>query len=141
VDVTSRPASGRAPGWLGWLLAGGLTCVFVGERVVGSASGARVLLSGVGALLVLAAAIGRLRAWRAAPPELRRMEGALALCYAGCVLALLVYFGSTDAGLRTLGVDLAADRTRRLRGPLDAAWVLVLALSFLPALWAQLAEG
>jgi hypothetical protein len=142
VDVTPAPAPGRtAPPWLGWLLFAGLALLFLGERVAGGASSARLFLSGVGALLVLGSGVWRARSWRAAPSELRSVEGTLALCHAGCVLALLLYFATTDPALRALGVDLAADRTRRLRGPVEAAWTLVLALSLLPALGAQLALG
>ena len=42
-----------APWWLGWLLAGGLASIFLGERVLESVAIARALTSGLGALVVL----------------------------------------------------------------------------------------
>jgi hypothetical protein len=134
--AVTRPA----PWWLGWLLAGGLLAVFLGERVLAGVGGARIALTGLGVLAVLLCAGWRALTWRASTGEVRRMEGALALAYAGCALALLVYLLSSDAGER-IGLGLAASDDGRARVVLQVLWTLLLGLSFLPALGAQLAVG
>jgi hypothetical protein len=132
-----------APWWLGWLLAGSLFALFLGERVLAGAGVWRLVLSGLGALGLVAAAAWRVAAWRAADGESRRVEGVLALAYAGCVLALVVYFVSSDVGARALGLELelASGDGARTRTLLQVVWSLLLGLSLLPALAAQLSAG
>ena len=54
-----------APWWLGWLLAGSLFALFLGERVLAGAGVWRLVLSGLGALGLVTAAAWRVAAWRA----------------------------------------------------------------------------
>jgi hypothetical protein len=130
-----------APWWLGWLLLGGLVALFVGERVLAESGWARAAVSGLGALAVASTAGWRILAWRAADAEARRVEGALALAYAGCALALLIYLVSSDVGER-LGIGFPdGESGARLRTLLQVLWLLLLGLSLLPALGAQLALG
>jgi hypothetical protein len=141
----THPASPSTPRstawWLGWLLAGGLFAAFLGERVLSGLTGVRVALTGLGVLAVVLCALWRARSWRDATGEARTVEGALALAYAGCALALLIYLASSDAG-EQIGIRFADDEAGgRLRVVLQVLWTLVLGLSFLPALGAQLAVG
>ena len=100
----------------------------------------------VGALLVLASAVWRIASWRRARAEAgaeeTRVEGNLALAYAGCVLALVLYFLSTDAGISLLRLDFANAVSRgRYHTALQVLWVIVLTISLLPALVAAVAPG
>jgi hypothetical protein len=138
--------SRQAPGWLTWVLAGGLALVFLGERVLPGASTVRWVASSAGTLLVLASAGWRVASWlrarAAGPAEAARIEAQLALAYAGCVLALALYFLSTDAGMSVLRLDFANDAARgRYHTALQVLWAIVAAVSLLPVLVAGLAQG
>jgi len=138
--------SRQAPGWLTWVLAGGLALVFLGERILSGASTARLVASSAGSLLVLASAAWRVASWQRAraegPPEAARVEAQLALAHAGCVLALALYFLSTDAGMSLLRLDFADEAARgRYRTALQVLWLTVAAVSLLPALVAGLVQG
>ena len=131
-----------APWWLGWLLAGGLISIFAGERIFAGLSLARALLSGLGALVVLASTALRAVSWRSSEGEARRVERWLLLAYAGCVLALIGYLFSSDDGIRWLELTFADEAARaRYRVPLEVLWVTLLSVSLLPTLGAQLALG
>ncbi len=136
----------RAPWWLTWVLAGGLALVFLGERVLAGLTAARLLFSIAGAVLVVGSLVWRSLAWRDAratgAAERARVEGQLLLSYAGCTLALLLYFLSSDAGISLLHVDFADEAARgRYRTVLDVLWSIALAVSLLPALGAQFGLG
>ncbi len=138
--------SRQAPGWLTWVLAAGLALVFLGERILPGAPAARLVATGLGVVLVLASAAWRVLSWRRAraagvAPE-ARLEGQLALTYAGCVLALVLYFLSTDAGIALLRLDFAQETSRaRYHDALQVLWATLVAVSLLPALLAALAPG
>ena len=132
----------RAPWWLAWLLAGGLVLLFVGERVLAGFDLVRALLSGMGALAVIASTVWRALSWRAAEGDARRVEGWLLLAHAGCLLALVGYLISSEDGMRWLAIDFAEAEARdRYRVVLQVLWTMLLALSLLPVLGAQLALG
>lgn len=138
--------SRQAPGWLTWMLAGGLALVFLGERILAGAPAARLIATGAGVLLVLASAAWRLASWRRAratgSAEEASVEAQLALAHAGCILALILYFLSTDAGISLLRLDFASDTARgHYRTALQVLWTTLAAISLLPALLGGLASG
>lgn len=131
-----------APWWLTWLLAGGLVLLFLGERVLEAVTVARAVLSGLGALVVLGCLVWRIFSWREAAGEARRVEQLLLLAGAGCVLALVLYLISSDDGMRWLAIEFAEEESReRYTVILRVLWPILLAVSLLPALGAQLALG
>jgi hypothetical protein len=131
-----------APWWLTWLLMAGLVSIFLGERVMASLGMARTVLTGLGAAILLICLVWRLLSWRAAEGEIRKVEGMLVLAYAGCAIALFGYFLTTDTGLRWFGIDFADFATRiRYLTALRVLWPILLVVSALPALGAQLALG
>ena len=131
-----------APWWLGWLFAAGLVALFAGERVLAGIGPARALLSGLGVLVTIACVLWRAFAWREAGDEARRVEGWLLLAYLGCVLALVGYLISSEEGMSWLGIEFVNEEARaRYRVIAQVFWTILLAISLLPALGAQLALG
>ena len=137
----------QAPGWLTWVLAGGLALVFLGERILPGLAAARLLATSLGTVLVLASAAWRAVAWRRAraagganAPDEARRQGELALASLGCVLVLALYFLTTDTGISLLRLDFADEAARgRYRSALEVLWVILAAVSLLPALVAATA--
>jgi hypothetical protein len=130
----------EAPWWLGWLLASGLVALFVGERVLPGFTLVRALFSGLGALAVLGSAAWRAATWGASSGEARRVQGWLLLAHLGCVLALIGYLLSSDDGMGLLGIEFAdAEARDRYVVVMQVLWTILLAVSLLPILGAQLA--
>src|SRR5512143_711033 len=120
--------SRQAPGWLTWVLAGGLALVFLGERVLAGAQLPHLVATTAGTLLVLASAAWRVASWRrtrkAGTVQEARVEAQLALAYVGCLLALILYFLSTDAGISLLRIEFANEAARgRYQTSLQVLWV------------------
>lgn len=131
-----------APWWLTWALAGWLVLLFLGERVFDAFGAGSVIVSLLGALGVLACAVLRALSWRNASQESRKVEGILFLGTVGCLVALAIWFASTQAGMDLLGIGFgtaAAESSYRV--VLQISWTLLLAGSLLSLLGAQLALG
>jgi hypothetical protein len=126
------------PSWLTWLVLGALGAVYVGERIVPQIVPARILLSGGGVLVVIAATAWRLVAFRAATGDVRHVERLFLLGYAGCVLSLAGFFLAGD-GLNWLGIGLGDETASRVKVAATVLACIVLAASLLPAVAAQLA--
>lgn len=129
-----------APTWLTWILLIGLAGVYTGERIVPTVMVARAALSGGGGLLVLAAVIWRLVAWRRAPAEARATERLFFLMFAGCLGSLVLFGLATLAGGAALGAD-EPGAAARFATAARVAGVIVLAISLLAALSAHWAVG
>lgn len=119
----SAPSSGAT-----WALLAGLVAVFVGERILSTLPTARIAFdaAGVGAVLAMTLWRGLSFARRSGPA--RRVEGLLLLGSAGCVLALAIYF---------FGALASTPMPGRSATVLTVAWLIVLAISLLPLLFAQ----
>lgn len=130
-----------APFWLTWAFAGALALLFVGERVIGGGSG-RAAVSGGAALVVVLATVWRLVSFLGSDGDRRRVERVLLLAQAGALVALAGYLLGSDDGMRWLGLRFAAPASRaRWQDTLTVLWPVVLAVSLVPALLAQLAHG
>jgi hypothetical protein len=141
-EAAERSAGGRtAPAWLTWAVAAALVAVYTGERIVPETAAARIVLSGGGVLLLLAAVGLRAVSWRRASGDARAVERLFLLTYLGCALALALFL-LAGGGARWLGVG-PADPTARARfeTALLVLGCIVLAASLLPALAAQWAAG
>jgi len=127
-------ANRPAPWWLTWAMCAGLVAVFLGERVVGHLPTAHKLLTGAGALAVLVVAAWRVMAFAQAAADRRPVDRVLLLGALGCVAALLLYF----LGAYKLVGAMGSPDHPRLRPALGALWPIVLAVSLLPTIFAQL---
>ena len=128
-----------------WLLPAyllSLLFVFVGERVMTSDAG-RWVVSGIGVAGAIGATAARfLLAARSRDAERRKAERALALASAGGVIAVALYFTTTDKGKALFGLASLPPATRlRVEGASTVAWVALILVSLLPLILGELALG
>jgi len=127
----------RTAGFLAFgLLVAGLGVLFVGERVVVDPDVA-MLVRGLSAVAIGVGFALRLRDWRGATGEHRRVEGRLTLAYGAVIDALIIYALSTPGGLGLLG--LAGESADRWSDLLTVAWLVVFAVAFGALLFMELA--
>ncbi len=116
-----------------------LVLVFVGERVV-SSDGMRYALSGLGVLGATASTAIRFARSGTVSGERGRVERALAICSAGGLVAMAIYFATTETGKSILGVATAKPEARaRFEGGSMVAWTAVLVLSVVPLVFGEMA--
>lgn len=117
-----------------------LLLLFVGERVVPSDDALRYAFSGLGVAGALATTLYRLRAVTGGAGERRSVERILALLMGGGLLAIAVYFATTDAGRDLLGIaGLKAETRVRVTGAMTVGWIVLLAVSVVPLLFGEIA--
>jgi hypothetical protein len=135
-DKAPAPAYGAAllPAYLL-----GLGLVFVGERVVQS-DGVRYALTGLGLAAAAGATAARFFLAKKSQGERRSAETSLARASLGGLLALGLYFATTDKGKAWLGIAAAKPDTRaRLESALTVGWVGLLLISLLPLVLGEMA--
>ena len=116
--------------WASIGFGAGLIALFMGERLLGGGAG-RAILSGAGALLVLAAiALRTLRLLRA-QGERRQVERTLLVLLLVGVGALLLYALQSDLWAKVAGAGLSKT-SPKLASVLGALWPVALAFSVLP---------
>lgn len=140
--LTNEPKGARLPS-SGWLLgpcyAASLVLIFVGERVVTSDS-VRYAFSGLGALGALGATALRFIEASRASGERRAVERSLALLSTLGLVAVGLYFTSTDAAKAALGIAKASPEVRaRIEGGTMVTWIALLVIALLPLLFGELA--
>jgi hypothetical protein len=122
-----------------WILAGGLALLFLGERVLTHLPKARYVISGLALAMVLAALAGRALALREADEDGKRVERLLFAGMIGVIVALALYALRTDTGAHWLAKHVSsAHRRDRISTAVGALWPLLLAISALPLVLAQL---
>ncbi len=124
--------------WLAIAYVTGLALVFVGERVLASTETVRYAVTGLGALGVVVATALRFVAARKTAGDRRGVELSLAKLSTGGVVALAVYFLTTETGKGLLGVDAAKPDTRaRFEAGGAVLWVTLVVISVLPLLFGE----
>ena len=124
----------------------GLAFVFVGERIVTSES-SRYLLSGTGVVLALTTVVSRLINAVRSPAgehasERRRAELSLTACSACGLVALVVYFATSDLGRNLLHIaSLKPDMRARFESAGLVVWVALFVIAILPLVLGELALG
>jgi hypothetical protein len=128
-----------APVWVAPLFVAGLVLVYVGERVLEASPSARLIATGLGVVAVLVSTLVRFAPkWRAAAGEQREIERLLGILSLIGVLALVVYFATTETGSSWLGISsLARDTRERVLGVLAVAWIVLIGVSVVPLLFAE----
>ena len=115
----------------------GLVLLYGGERIAGSGT-ARLVASGLGAALMLAALVVRGLRWRAASGDRRAVERVLGLATCGATVAVVLYFAQSDVATRLFGAA-PGQAVPKLAGMLAALYPALLAASLLPLALAELA--
>ncbi|HWN69678.1 MAG TPA: Gldg family protein, partial [Haliangium sp.] len=131
-----------SPWWFSLLFAGSLLLIFLGERAFGYLEAARALFTGAGALLALG--ITGLRVWIVAVTsgDRRRVERSLLACQIGALVALGMYWLTTQTGRGLIGLGaLEGDALERFDVPMTVLWSIVMVVSLVPMLMIETSLG
>ncbi|HET9627383.1 MAG TPA: Gldg family protein [Kofleriaceae bacterium] len=128
-----------SPWWASLTLAGGLLLFLLGERFFSHLNGGRLVLTGVGLLLILLVTGARAWAMLGSNGARRRVERNLLVCHAFTLLALVLYLLSTDWGITKLGLKEPA--AGHFHGALTVLYLVMLVASNLPLLIIELSLG
>jgi hypothetical protein len=115
----------------------GLVAIFVGERLVGGEGLARLMVSGLGLLGVLAVTGLFLWAWLNSVDEARRVERLASLLALLGLLALGLYALTTELVAGPAPLARVGEQGLTGRQLLSAAWPIVLAAAVLPLCFLQ----
>lgn len=131
-----------SPWWASLLFGIGLFSLFIGERILGHLSGARLVMTGLG-LLLIAGTTG-LRAWAmlASKDARRKVERTLLLCHLGTAVALLFYWLTTNTGMKLVGQgQLVGTGYVHYNGAMTVLWLVMLTASLVPMLMIETSLG
>ncbi|HEX2881718.1 MAG TPA: Gldg family protein, partial [Polyangiaceae bacterium] len=132
--------SGGSPVWVVPLYMFGLALLFLGQRVLVEFDRGKLIASGLGLGALLAATAARFVLGSRASLERKRIEVLLGLLSVAGLLAIALYFASTDGGIDKIGFAAATREYKdKVQGVLQVAWVVLLCLSTLPMLFAEAA--
>jgi len=136
----SPVASGGAPGWLFALYMGGLVLVYMGERVLSGLDKGSGVVTAVGLLAVVMATLLRFTPKFRSQGERRTIERLLSVLSIVGLVALGVYFATTDSGAERLGLSkLPTEKREHALELLRVLWVSLMTLSVLPQLFVETA--
>ena len=141
-EASAKPTDGgrAAPGWVFPLYAGGMALVFLGERVLSGLEKGGGAATALGVLCVVVATALRFSPRFKTGGERKSIEAVLAVLSLTGVLALGVYFATTDAGVDKLGLgSMAVTKKEHVLGVLRVLWVALVAISLIPMLFAETA--
>lgn len=139
--AVAREATGRAaPGFVFPLYAFGMALVFCGERVLSGLEKGASVATALGVLCVVVATVIRFSPRFKASGERKSIESLLTLLSLAGLVALGLYFATTDAGVQKFGLNqLAASKKQHVLGALRVLWVALVAVSLVPMLFAETA--
>ena len=120
-------------------LAGGLLLIFLGQRAFGHAGSFGTALTILGLILVVGCAVWQGFGYLSATGERRSVERTKLLCHAAVLIALLVYFTSTDTGMDLLGV--AEDGRAKFRTAATVLFAIITGLGIIPLAFIVSSEG
>ncbi|HEY4012379.1 MAG TPA: Gldg family protein [Polyangiaceae bacterium] len=126
------------PTWVTPAYVVGIVLVFLGERVFPTIGWLRAAMTGVGAAIVVGLTLLRWAATGATAGEARAVERSMALLSTGGVLAVVLYFATTQPVEGWAGIDAVSLGARhRFEGIVTVAWVVIGLGSVLPLLFAE----
>lgn len=134
---SSQPWGVRNARWVLFFYLAGWALLYVGERLVGGVGKGRWVVSGLGVVLLLAAWLAWKLAWWFSRDEHRRIQRTIFFLSLGGFAALLVYLVSSDLVLGPAAPAKPGEAGVSGRQVLQVAWMLLLALSSGPLLFAQ----
>ena len=128
------------PSWALALFLGGLSFVFIGERVVGGIPTARMALSILGVLAV--AAVTGLRWWAASTADSQRktIERTMAILASVGFVGVLLYFATAEPVSAWIGVAKLQSATRqKFDAVMTVACVIAVTASMIPQILSEIA--
>ena len=133
-------ANAATPGWVFPLFAAGMALVFLGERVLSGLEKGAGAVTALGVVFAVAATALRFSPRFKGGGERKSIESLLAILSVVGLVAVALYFATTDAGIAKVGLDkLATSKKDHLLGELRVVWVALAAVSLIPMLFAEIA--
>lgn len=138
--LSAVAAGSGAPGWLLPLYLGGLAFVLVGERVLSGLEKGAGVFTALGVLAVVLATALRFSPKFRSQGERANIERLLALLSVLGVVALGIYYVTTDSGAERFGLSkLTAEKRDHAVELLRVLWVSLLTLAVVPQIFAETA--
>jgi hypothetical protein len=138
--LSAVSAGSGAPGWLFPLYLGGLAFVLLGERVLSGLEKGAGLATALGVLAMLVATALRFSPKYRAQGERAAIERLIALLSVLGLVALAVYYVTTDGGLERFGIaKWATEKRDHAVELLRVLWISLMALAVVPQIFAELA--
>jgi ABC-type uncharacterized transport system len=136
----ASPFVGAAPSWIFPLYAAGMVLVFIGERVLSGLEKGAGAATALGVLAVVAATGLRFAPRFKSGGERKSIESLLAVLSLAGLVALAIYFATSESGAEKLGLGhLASPLKEHLLGELRVLWIALVAVSLMPMLFAETA--
>jgi hypothetical protein len=138
--LSAVAAGSGAPGWLLPLYLGGLALVLIGERVLAGLEKGAGAVTWFGVLAVLAATALRFSPKFKSQGERANIERLLSLLSILGLVALGLYYATTDSGAERFGISkLTAEKRDHAIELLRVLWVSLLTLAVVPQIFAETA--
>lgn len=129
-----------APGWILPLYLGGLAFILLGERALAGLEKGSGLVSALGVVAVVAATALRFSPKFKSQGERAKIERLLALLSVLGLVALALYYVTTDGGAERFGLSkLATEKRDHALELLRVLWVSLLTLGVVPQIFAETA--
>jgi gliding motility-associatede transport system auxiliary component len=136
----ATPFVGAAPSWIFPLYVAGMVLVFIGERVLSGLDKGAGAATALGVLAVVAATGLRFSPRFKSGGERKSIESLLAVLSLAGLVALAIYFATSESGAEKLGLShLASPLKEHLLGELRVLWIALVAVSLIPMLFAETA--
>ncbi len=137
-SLSAVSAGTGAPGWLLPLYLGGLALVLVGERVLSGLEKGAGVVTALGVLAVVLATALRFSPKFKSQGERANIERLLALLSVAGLVALAVYYVTTDSGAERFGLSkMTAEKRDHTLELLRVFWVSLLTLSVVPQIFGE----
>lgn len=131
-----------SPWWASLLFGIGLLSLFLGERILGHTSSARMLFTGLGVVLIVGVTALRVWAMLGSQGARRKVERALLFCHLGAAVGLLLYALTTDTGMKAIGQGgLVGKPLEHYHGAMTVLWLIAMAASLIPLFMIEASLG
>jgi len=139
-NLSAVSAGTGAPGWILPLYLGGLALILLGERALAGLEKGGGMVSTLGVVAVVAATALRFSPKFKSQGERANIERLLALLSVVGLVALALYYVTTDGGAERFGLaKLETEKRDHALELLRVLWVSLLALSVVPQCFAEVA--
>ena len=138
--LSAVAAGTGAPGWLFPLYVGGLALVFMGERVLSGLEKGAGIVTALGVIAMALATLFRFSPKFRAQGERGAIERLIAVLSIVGLLALALYYVTTDSGAERFGLaKMTSEKRDHAIELLRVVWVSLLSLAVIPQLFAEFA--